>query len=60
MGTFSVFLDLAFGGGPMLLGLVAGAAGIPTAFLAGAAIAAIGAVGTAFAMLPRRLAAASP
>ena len=53
-GTFSVFLDLAFVGGPMLLGLVAGAAGIPAAFLVAAAVAVAGAVGTATAVLPRR------
>jgi len=46
-GTASLFLDLAFGGGPMVLGFVAGAAGIPAAFGAGAAIVAIGAAGTA-------------
>jgi predicted MFS family arabinose efflux permease len=45
MGTASIFLDLAFGGGPLLFGLVAGAAGIPAAFLAGAAIALVGAAG---------------
>jgi predicted MFS family arabinose efflux permease len=49
MGTASLFLDLAFGGGPMMLGLVAAAAGIPAAFAAGAAIALIGAMGTAAA-----------
>lgn len=53
-GTFSVFLDLAFGGGPMLLGIVAGAAGIPAAFLVAAGVAAAGAIGTAVAVLPRR------
>jgi predicted MFS family arabinose efflux permease len=47
MGTASVFLDLAFGGGPMLLGVVAGAAGIPWAFAVAAVVAAAGAVGVA-------------
>jgi len=46
-GTASVFIDLGFGGGPMLLGIVAGAAGIPTAFLVAALVAAVGASGAA-------------
>jgi predicted MFS family arabinose efflux permease len=50
-GTASLFLDLAFGGGPMLLGLVAGTAGMPVAFIVGASIAAIGAMGSAVAAL---------
>jgi MFS family permease len=45
-GTTSIFLDLAFGGGPALLGFVAGSAGIPGAFAVAAALAALGAVGT--------------
>lgn len=56
MGTVSLFLDLAFGGGPMLLGLIAGAGGIPTAYAVAAGIAAAGAIGTAVAARPRRLA----
>jgi predicted MFS family arabinose efflux permease len=47
MGTASVFLDLAFGGGPVVLGVVAGVAGIPWAFAVAAAVAAIGAIGVA-------------
>jgi predicted MFS family arabinose efflux permease len=47
LGTASVFLDLAFGGGPVLLGLVAGAAGIPWAFAVAACAAAVGAAGVA-------------
>lgn len=54
MGTASLFLDLAFGGGPMMLGLVAAAAGIPAAFAAGAAIALIGAIGTTTAARQQR------
>jgi predicted MFS family arabinose efflux permease len=46
-GTASLFLDLAFGGGPMVTGLVAGAAGIPSAFAVAAALAAVGAMGSA-------------
>jgi MFS family permease len=48
-GTVSIFLDLAFGGGPVLLGLVADAAGIPAAFLVAALVPAAGAVGTLIA-----------
>ena len=44
MGTMSVSIDLAFGAGPMTFGLIAAAAGIPAAFLAGAALAMAGAV----------------
>ena len=50
MGTMSVFIDLAFGAGPMLFGLVAAAGGIPAAFLAGAALATVGAAGAAVAL----------
>lgn len=52
-GTVSIFLDLAFGGGPVLLGLIVDAASIPTAFLLGALIPAVGAVFTAIAALTR-------
>jgi predicted MFS family arabinose efflux permease len=41
-GTASVFLDLAMGGGPMLLGLAAQAGGIPFAFGLAAAVALAG------------------
>jgi hypothetical protein len=51
LATLSIFLDLAFGGGPVLLGFVANAANIPAAFLVGAVIAACGAIGTAVAAL---------
>lgn len=57
-GTVSIFLDLAFGGGPVLLGLLVDAAGIPAAFVAAAIVPAIGAVGTLVAALPRRTVAA--
>ena len=46
-GMASLFIDLGFGGGPMLLGLVASVAGIPAAFAVAASIAAAGAVGSA-------------
>jgi predicted MFS family arabinose efflux permease len=42
-GTASVFLDLAMGGGPMLLGFAAQASGIPFAFGVAAAVALAGA-----------------
>ena len=41
-GTASVFLDLAMGGGPMLLGFAAQASGIPFAFGVAAAVALAG------------------
>jgi predicted MFS family arabinose efflux permease len=42
-GTTTIFIDLGFGGGPLLLGLTAARAGIPAAFLVGAALTAAGA-----------------
>ena len=42
-GTTTAFLDLGYCGGPFMLGLVAGAAGLPAAFLSGAALTAAGA-----------------
>jgi MFS family permease len=53
-GTASLFIDLGFGGGPMVLGIVAGSAGIPAAFLVAALVAAIGAGGSALLSLDRR------
>ena len=53
-GTASLFLDLAFGGGPAVLGFVAGASGIPAAFAAAAAVAGVGAFGTALAAIAAR------
>ena len=53
-GTVSIFLDLAFGGGPVLLGLIADAAGIPAAFVVAALVPAAGAVGTLVASMARR------
>lgn len=51
LGTLSIFLCLAFGGGPVLLGFVADAANIPAAFLVGAVVAACGASLTPVAAL---------
>lgn len=53
-GTVSIFLDLAFGGGPVLLGLIVRAANISNAFLIAALIPAAGALVTAFAALRAR------
>ncbi|MGQ0607817.1 MAG: MFS transporter [Chloroflexota bacterium] len=44
-GTTTLFIDLGFGGGPLVIGLVAAAGGIPVAFGVGAAIALAGAAG---------------
>jgi MFS family permease len=41
-GTASVFIDLGLGGGPVVLGLIAAASGIPAAFLTAAGVAAGG------------------
>jgi predicted MFS family arabinose efflux permease len=54
MGTASVFLDLAFGGGPVVLGIVAAAAGIPWAFAIAAGVAASGAIAVAVLGRPQR------
>lgn len=43
-GTASVFIDLGLGGGPIVLGLIAAARGIPAAFLTAAGLAAAGVV----------------
>lgn len=43
VGTTSAFLDLSFGLGPAVLGVVVDASGFPAAFLVSAAIAALGA-----------------
>jgi predicted MFS family arabinose efflux permease len=42
IGTTSAFLDLAFGLGPAVLGVVAASIGRPGTFLAGAGVAAAG------------------
>lgn len=52
-GTASMFLDLAFAGGPLVVGAVAGVAGIPAGFGAAALVALSGAAGSAFFFLPR-------
>jgi len=42
-GTTTIFIDLGFGGGPLLLGLAAARGGIPVAFMVAAALTAAGA-----------------
>ena len=46
MATMTVAIDLAFGAGPVLFGIVASIGGIPAAFLAGAGVALAGAAGS--------------
>lgn len=48
-GTATLFIDLGFGGGPLVVGFVAAGAGVPAAFAIAGAIALAGAVGTALA-----------
>ena len=45
-GTATLFIDLGFAGGPLVVGSVAAWAGIPVALLVGAASALVGAIGT--------------
>jgi len=52
-GTASLFIDLGFSGGPIILGLVAAASGIPAAFLTAAGLAAAGVVLLASRPIPR-------
>jgi MFS family permease len=53
LGTASVFIDIGFGGGPVLVGFVAGFASISAGFGVAAGVAAVGAIGAALAMRPR-------
>jgi hypothetical protein len=55
-----MFIDLGLGGGPLVLGLIAAAGGIPAAFLAAAGLAAAGAVLLASRPMPRSQLSASP
>jgi MFS family permease len=54
MATVSVFIDLAFGAGPILVGFVAGLISIPAGFAAVGILAAIAAVGVTLSLGPRR------
>jgi predicted MFS family arabinose efflux permease len=57
LGTTSLFIDLAFGAGPVLTGLVAGYAGYAAGFGAVGIVALVGAIGTGYAALGARRAA---
>jgi MFS family permease len=50
MATVSVFIDLAFGAGPIIVGFVAGFASIPAGFGAVGIMAALAAIGVALSM----------
>jgi len=50
-GTATLFIDLGFGAGPLLAGVVAAGAGIPAAFAVVGGVAAVGAIGTV--LVPR-------
>lgn len=54
MATVSVFIDLAFGGGPILVGIVAGLISIPAGFAAVGILAAVASVGVTLSLRPRR------
>ena len=57
-GTATLFIDLGFGGGPLMAGFVAASAGIPAAFALAGLVAGVGAVGTLIG--PRMLRSALP
>lgn len=59
-GTASVFIDLGLGGGPIVLGLIAAARGIPAAFLTAAGLTAAGVVLLASRPIRRAPLPASP
>jgi MFS family permease len=52
MATVSIFIDLAFGAGPILVGAVAGASSITAGFASVAVVAALGAVAVAVRFRP--------
>ena len=58
-GTTTLFIDLGFGGGPVVAGLVAAGAGVPAAFAVAGAVALAGAVGTALTPRFGRIAASA-
>ena len=53
-GTVTVLIDLAFGGGPVLMGLIVDAADVPVAFIAASVLPLAGALGALTVMLRRR------
>jgi MFS family permease len=59
-GTVSMFIDLGLGGGPVVLGLIVAASGIPAAFLTAAGLAAAGGVLLASRPIPRAPVPSSP
>jgi MFS family permease len=59
-GTASVFIDLGFSGGPIILGLVAAASSIPAAFLTAAVLTAAGAALLASRRTPGAVLPADP
>ncbi len=59
LGTTSLFIDLGFGGGPILAGIVAGMAGYPAGFAVSGLIALAGAIGTGYVAISRRTVAAA-
>jgi MFS family permease len=54
MATVSVFIDLAFGAGPIIVGFVAGFISIPAGFAAVGVLAAVASVGVALSLGPQR------
>ncbi len=58
-GTATLFIDLGFGGGPLVAGIVAASAGIPAAFAVAAALAGVGAIGSLIGARPVRAAASA-
>ncbi len=53
MATVSIFIDLAFGAGPILVGFVAGIGSLPAGFASVGAVAALAAIGVAVLFRPR-------
>ena len=53
MATVSIFIDLAFGAGPIVVGFVAGIGSIPAGFAAVGTVAAVAAVGVALRFRPQ-------
>jgi MFS family permease len=53
-GTATLFIDLGFGGGPLVLGYIASVTDVPTAFGVAGLIAFAGAAGTVLATWSRR------
>jgi MFS family permease len=54
MATVSIFIDLAFGAGPILVGFMAGLISIPAGFAAVGVLAALAAIGVSVTLGPRQ------